>query len=99
EFRKRLTDEERRLAEHRAAGRGWADIAAECGGSPEALRKQLARGIDRVGQELGLDNFPHHEPVKPYRPPSVGPARTLAAWRLRAGRGLSGPLPHTPGSP
>jgi RNA polymerase sigma-70 factor (ECF subfamily) len=58
EFRKRLTDEERRLAEQRAAGRGWAEIAAECGGSPEALRKQLARGIDRVGQELGLDNFP-----------------------------------------
>src|SRR5262249_50776581 len=57
EFRKRLTDEERHLAEQRAAGREWNDIAAECGGSPEALRKQLARAIDRVGQELGLDNF------------------------------------------
>src|SRR5262245_24985640 len=50
EFRKRLTDEERRLAEQRAAGRAWSEIAADCGGSPEALRKQLARGIDRVGQ-------------------------------------------------
>jgi RNA polymerase sigma-70 factor (ECF subfamily) len=58
EFRKRLTDEERRLAEQRAAGRDWAEIAAECGGSPEALRKQLSRAIDRVGQELGLDGFP-----------------------------------------
>jgi RNA polymerase sigma factor (sigma-70 family) len=58
EFRKRLTDEERRLAEQRAAGHGWAQIAAECGGNPEALRKQLARGIERVGQELGLDNYP-----------------------------------------
>ena len=57
EFRKRLTDEERHLAELRAAGREWTDIAAECGGSPEGLRKQLARAIDRVGQELGLDNF------------------------------------------
>lgn len=58
EFRRRLTDEERHLAEQRAAGLGWAQIAAECDGSPEALRKQLARGIERVGQELGLDSFP-----------------------------------------
>jgi RNA polymerase sigma-70 factor (ECF subfamily) len=57
EFRKRLTEEERRLAEQRADGRDWAQIAAECGGSPEALRKQLSRAIDRVGQELGLDGF------------------------------------------
>jgi RNA polymerase sigma factor (sigma-70 family) len=61
EVRRRLTDEERRLAEQRAAGRGWAQIAADCGGSPEALRKQLARAIDRVGQELGLDGFASHE--------------------------------------
>lgn len=57
EFRRRLTDEERRLAEQRAAGVDWPQIAAECGGSPEALRKKLARAIDRVGQELGLDHF------------------------------------------
>jgi RNA polymerase sigma-70 factor (ECF subfamily) len=61
EVRRRLTDEERQLAEQRAAGRDWAQIAAECGGSPEALRKQLARAIDRVGQELGLDGFEPHE--------------------------------------
>ena len=61
EVRRRLTDEERRLAEQRAAGRDWAQFAAEHGGSPEALRKQLARAIDRVGQELGLDGFASHE--------------------------------------
>jgi RNA polymerase sigma-70 factor (ECF subfamily) len=57
EFRRRLTAEERHLAEQRAAGIDWPQIAAECGGSPEALRKKLARAIDRVGQELGLEHF------------------------------------------
>ena len=57
EFRRRLSDEERHLAEQRAAGKDWPQIAAECGGSAEALRKKLTRAIDRVGQELGLDRF------------------------------------------
>jgi hypothetical protein len=55
EVRKRLSPDERRLAEQRAAGRDWAGIAADEGGTPEALRKQLGRAIDRVVQELGLD--------------------------------------------
>jgi RNA polymerase sigma-70 factor (ECF subfamily) len=55
ETHRRLSAEERRLLELRQQGRAWTDIAAELGGSPEALRKQLARAIDRVGQELGLD--------------------------------------------
>jgi RNA polymerase sigma-70 factor (ECF subfamily) len=55
ETQRRLSAEERRLLELRQQGREWAEIAAEVGGSPEALRKQLARAIDRVGQELGLD--------------------------------------------
>jgi RNA polymerase sigma-70 factor (ECF subfamily) len=55
EFRRRLSPEERDLAELRADGREWADIAAERGESPEALRKRLARGLDRVAQQLGLD--------------------------------------------
>jgi RNA polymerase sigma-70 factor (ECF subfamily) len=59
EVRRRLSPEERDLAELRAAGREWADIAAERGGSPEALRKRLARGLDRVAQELGLDEAGH----------------------------------------
>jgi RNA polymerase sigma factor (sigma-70 family) len=57
EFRRRLSDDERHLAEQRALGMDWPQIAAQCGGSPEALRKKLARAIDRVGQELGLDHF------------------------------------------
>jgi RNA polymerase sigma-70 factor (ECF subfamily) len=55
EFRSRLTDEERHLAELRTRGRDWAGIAAELGGTPEGRRKQLARAIGRVAQELGLD--------------------------------------------
>jgi DNA-binding MarR family transcriptional regulator len=55
EFRKRLSEEERQLADQRAMNRDWAQIAAECGGSPEALRKKLVRAVDRVAQELGLD--------------------------------------------
>jgi RNA polymerase sigma-70 factor (ECF subfamily) len=55
ETRRRLSKEERRLLEWREEGREWADIAQELAGSPEALRKQLARAIDRVAGELGLD--------------------------------------------
>ena len=55
EFRNRLSEEERALADQRALNRDWAEIAAERGGSPEALRKKLTRAVDRVAQELGLD--------------------------------------------
>lgn len=55
EFRKRVSGEERQLAEMRALGREWTDIAAEMGGTPEGRRKQLARAIDRVAQQLGLE--------------------------------------------
>lgn len=55
EFRKRLSPEEQDLVDQRAAGREWADIAAERGESPEALRKRLARALDRVAGQLGLD--------------------------------------------
>jgi RNA polymerase sigma-70 factor (ECF subfamily) len=55
EFRKRLTEEERQLADERAQGREWAEIAAARGESAEALRKRLARALDRVSHQLGLD--------------------------------------------
>jgi RNA polymerase sigma-70 factor (ECF subfamily) len=54
-FRALLSEDERRLADLRALGREWTDIAAELGGNPEALRKKLARAIDRVAQTMGLD--------------------------------------------
>jgi len=54
-FRDRLSNEERQLAELRAAGREWADVAHELGGTAEARRKQLTRAISRVSRELGLE--------------------------------------------
>ena len=58
EFRRRLTDAERQIADRRSAGLNWQEVAAELGGNPEALRKQLARGVERVSRELGLEPEP-----------------------------------------
>ncbi|OHB75710.1 MAG: hypothetical protein A2W31_09870 [Planctomycetes bacterium RBG_16_64_10] len=57
--RARFSDEARLLADQRAAGRAWSEIAAELGASPEALRKRFARAIDRAAHELGLDDSGH----------------------------------------
>jgi RNA polymerase sigma-70 factor (ECF subfamily) len=57
--RQRLSPDERDLADERGRGREWADIAAERGESPEALRKRLARALDRVAGQLGLDEESH----------------------------------------
>ena len=54
QVRARLSDEERRIAEQRVAGRDWGQIAAELGESSEAIRKRLARALDRITAELGL---------------------------------------------
>lgn len=50
-----LSKEERFLAEQRALGREWADIAAELGAKPDALRIKLARAIDRVAPAIGIE--------------------------------------------
>jgi DNA-directed RNA polymerase specialized sigma24 family protein len=55
QFRFRLEADERALSDRRAEGQSWADIATELGGTPDALRKKLARALDRVACELGLD--------------------------------------------
>jgi RNA polymerase sigma-70 factor (ECF subfamily) len=55
---RRLSPEERRILDGREQGGQWAEIAAELGTSPEAARKKLARAVDRVAQELGLDESP-----------------------------------------
>jgi RNA polymerase sigma-70 factor (ECF subfamily) len=52
EVRRRLSEPERLLADLRAQGCDWAEVAAQVGGTPQALRKQLARAIDRVEQQL-----------------------------------------------
>lgn len=51
----RLAPEERYLAEQRAQGRTWGELAAEIGGTDVALRKKLTRALDRVLADLGLD--------------------------------------------
>jgi DNA-directed RNA polymerase specialized sigma24 family protein len=59
ELADRFSGEERRLAEMRAAGLSWPEIAAELGGQPQARRKQLSRAVARVLKELGLDEECH----------------------------------------
>jgi RNA polymerase sigma-70 factor (ECF subfamily) len=59
EVLKRLTAEERQLADRRARFQEWSQIAAEVGGTPDALRKKLSRALDRVSRQLGLDELNH----------------------------------------
>jgi RNA polymerase sigma factor (sigma-70 family) len=58
EAMRRLSPEERRILDCREQGGQWTEIAAELGSSPEAIRKRLARAVDRVAHELGLDESP-----------------------------------------
>jgi DNA-directed RNA polymerase specialized sigma24 family protein len=51
----RLSAEERYLAEQRALGREWADLAAELGCNADALRVRLRRALARVTDELDPD--------------------------------------------
>jgi RNA polymerase sigma factor (sigma-70 family) len=53
--RDRMSADELKLLDLRTAGREWTGIAAELGGSAEALRKKLTRAIDRVARALGID--------------------------------------------
>jgi RNA polymerase sigma-70 factor (ECF subfamily) len=57
EVRRLLSEEERHLADQRALGREWADIAGEQGAAPDALRKKLSRALDRVAARLGLEDI------------------------------------------
>jgi RNA polymerase sigma factor (sigma-70 family) len=56
QVRLRLTIDERALSDRRIDGLSWAQIAQQLGGSAEALRKKLARALNRVAAELGLDD-------------------------------------------
>lgn len=55
ETRRRLTPEERLLADLRGQELGWEEIAQRLGGTAQARRVQLSRAIDRVALELRLD--------------------------------------------
>jgi RNA polymerase sigma-70 factor (ECF subfamily) len=56
EVRARLNDEERSIADLRAAGRKWTEIAEALGGTADARRVQLQRAAGRVGRELRLED-------------------------------------------
>ncbi len=55
EFRQRLSEEERHLADLRAQGKGWAEIATELGGTAQGRRMQLTRAVERILRQLGLE--------------------------------------------
>jgi RNA polymerase sigma-70 factor (ECF subfamily) len=55
-LRARLTPEECDLADRRASGQDWGEIAAALGGTAQARRKQLRRALDRVAPLLGLED-------------------------------------------
>jgi RNA polymerase sigma factor (sigma-70 family) len=59
EFHKRMSPEECQIAEWRNQGRNWEQIAGQLGGTAEARRKQLARAVNRVAGELGLEEVVH----------------------------------------
>jgi RNA polymerase sigma-70 factor (ECF subfamily) len=54
--RSRLKPDEQYLFDQRIAGRPWAELAQELGETPEALRKRYSRAVDRVANELGLED-------------------------------------------
>jgi RNA polymerase sigma-70 factor (ECF subfamily) len=54
-----LAEDERYLMDQRNLGRSWAELAAEAGTTPDALRVKLTRALDRVAQNLGLDDTRH----------------------------------------
>ena len=56
EVHRRLSADERQILELRNQGGNWAAIAAELGGSADALRRKLSRALDRVAEQLGLDD-------------------------------------------
>jgi RNA polymerase sigma-70 factor (ECF subfamily) len=59
EFQKRMSPEEWQIADRRGQGQNWQQIAGELGGTAESRRKQLARAVNRVAGELGLDEVAH----------------------------------------
>jgi RNA polymerase sigma-70 factor (ECF subfamily) len=57
--RAHLSEEERYLMDQRSLGRGWDDLAAEAGTTPDALRMRFHRALERVADHLGMDEAPH----------------------------------------
>jgi RNA polymerase sigma-70 factor (ECF subfamily) len=51
---RRLTPHERQLAESRAGGHSWEEVAVAVGGTADGCRMQLTRAVSRVARLLGL---------------------------------------------
>ena len=57
QFRASFTDEEKAIAELRREGLGWGEIATQLGGTAQARRVQLARAVERISRQIGLDEL------------------------------------------
>ncbi len=55
QVRSRLAPEELKLMEQRAEGLDWNAIAAQTGDQANTARMKLTRALDRVAEELGLE--------------------------------------------
>jgi hypothetical protein len=55
QIRASLSDEEATIAGLRREGLSWADIAARLGGAAQARRMQLARAVQRISRQMGLE--------------------------------------------
>jgi RNA polymerase sigma-70 factor (ECF subfamily) len=55
-MRAALRFEERQIADLRGDGLSWDEVALKLGGTGQARRVQLSRGIERAVRELGLDD-------------------------------------------
>ncbi len=67
-IRSRLNDEEPQLAEQRALGRGWRELAEELGGTDVALRKKLTRALS-ASFWIHLGKASSRQRVKRFRRP------------------------------
>ena len=54
-IRRRLSPEEREIAEQRSIGMNWTEIAQQCRSTPDAVRKRLTRAVNRAAGDLGLE--------------------------------------------
>jgi RNA polymerase sigma factor (sigma-70 family) len=49
-----LSDEERQIIDLRNEGLGWDEVATKLGGTGQARRMQMSRGIERLIRQLGI---------------------------------------------
>ena len=55
EFKNRLTDGERKVADLRLEGLSWGEISERLGETAAALRKRLERARERIAKTLDLE--------------------------------------------